>query len=91
MEETTSIALLTFMVVGTTELIRRLFKRDYMASAIITASAVVGGFGGAVLLPDVGLVLGIVVGLGASGVVTGVQKFGAGTTVSRTSITRDQE
>lgn len=83
-----SISLLLSMVIGTTELIRRLFKRDYEAAALITASALVGGLAGVMLFPSVGFALGVVVGLSGSGVVTGLQKFGQGTTPQPTSLKR---
>lgn len=75
----TAVFLLTSMVIGGTELVKRLFDRDWRAAVIIVVSAVIGGVGGAVLLPSIGLVGGLVIGLGASGVITGLQKVGTTT------------
>lgn len=71
-----ALPLLTAMCAGTVELIKRLFKRDFEAASYIAASAVVGGLAGVFLLPAVGLPIGIVAGLAASGVITGMQKIG---------------
>lgn len=72
----TAVFMLTSMVIGATELVKRAFAADWRTTAIIAVAALVGGLGGLVLLPEVGLVGGIVIGLSASGVVTGIQKFG---------------
>lgn len=75
-----AVVLLTALVIGSTELVKALFDRNYRSAALIAVSAVVGAIGGWLLLPQIGLVLGIVTGLSASGVVTGLQKIGSGTT-----------
>jgi hypothetical protein len=75
-----AVVLLTALVIGSTELVKALFDRNYRTAALIAVSAVVGAIGGWLLLPQIGLVLGIVTGLSASGVVTGLQKIGSGTT-----------
>ena len=85
---TVGVGLLISMVVGVTELIRRLFKRDYEAAAIITASAIVGGLGGVFLFEGIGFALGVVVGFSASGLITGIQKFGQGTTAAPSTLKR---
>lgn len=64
-----AVALLGFAVVGTVELVKRLFAKDYKAAAIITASTIVG----AVLAPQAGNITwfqGMLVGLQASGFIT---------------------
>ncbi len=80
--------LLISMVVGATELIKRLFDRDYRASAIIAASVLIGGLGGAFLFENIGFALGLVIGLSSTGLVTGLQKFGNGTTSAPTTLKR---
>lgn len=79
----TAVFLLTSMVIGGTELVKRLFDRDWRAAVIIMVSVVIGGIGGSVLLPAVGLVEGMVIGLSASGVITGLQKVGDTKVVKR--------
>lgn len=71
------IASLTFAVVGAVELVKRAFDRDFKSVAIIVVAGVVG----AVLAPQVlvdGVALtwfgGLVLGLGASGLVTTVSR-----------------
>lgn len=82
-----SALLLGAMVVGATELIKRLFDRDFKAATIITVSAVVGGLSGLFLFADLGFALGLVVGLASSGVITSLQKFGTGTNSVPTKLT----
>lgn len=79
----TTVFLLTAMVIGGTELVKRAFDRDWRAVVIILVSTAIGGFGGGVLLPSIGLVAGIVIGLAGSGVVTGLQKIGIVGTIVR--------
>jgi len=81
-----AVVLLTALVIGSTELVKALFDRNYRTAALIAVSAVVGAIGGWLLLPQIGLVLGIVTGLSASGVVTGLQKIGSGTTSGARSL-----
>lgn len=81
-----ALGLLTTMVIGATEFVRRLFDRDFRAAAIIFVSAMVGGVSGVVLFDGVGFALGLVTGLSASGVITGLQKFGSGTTSTPTKL-----
>lgn len=77
-EETLGPALfmLTSMVIGGTELVRRVFRKEWEAVSTIIVAALVGAVGGLFLLPSVGLVPGIVIGLSGSGVITGLQKIG---------------
>lgn len=75
----TAVFLLTSMVIGGTELVKRAFDRDWKAVVTILVSTAIGAFGGAVLLPSIGLVFGLVIGLSGSGVITGLQKIGNGT------------
>ncbi len=61
---------------GATELIKRLFKRDWQASATIVASAVVGSL---IALPvGIAWYYGLVLGLGASGLITIASKTSQG-------------
>lgn len=76
---TVATALLTLFVIGATELIKQAFAKNWKAVVIIAVSALVGGLGGLLLLPVIGLPVGIAVGLSASGLVTSAQKFGEGT------------
>jgi len=75
---------ITGMVMGAAELIKRLFKKDWQAAAIITASALIGGVTGAIL----GLMplQGIAFGLAASGYITLVQHIGGGSEVTITNV-----
>lgn len=61
-------------VIGFAELVRRLFKRDFEAVIIIAGSAAIGV--GLSLLTNHDWTYGLVAGLSASGVITGLQKFG---------------
>ena len=66
--------IITGMVMGAAELIKRLFQKDWQAAAIIAVSALIGGIAGAImgLLP----LQGIAFGLAASGYITLVQHVG---------------
>lgn len=70
--------LLTFFVIGAVELVKQLFARNWKAAVIIVISALVGALGGWAL-PVLGWIVGMSVGLSASGLVTTVQKVGEGT------------
>lgn len=65
---------LTSAVVGLVELINRLYDKDYRAASKIATALVVG----ALIGPVVGVtwLAGLVLGLGASGVITAVSKVG---------------
>lgn len=70
-------AILITAVVGVVELIKRLFDKDYRAAAIIAGAAVVGGlFGYFEWVQGVTVPEGLVIGLGASGLVNVVEKVG---------------
>lgn len=85
-----AVTLLTTMVIGATELVKRLFDGDKRGAAIIGVAAVVGALGGALLFEEVGLALGIVVGLSSSGLLTTVQKFGTGTQSAPSELTSNR-
>jgi uncharacterized protein involved in cysteine biosynthesis len=71
--------LITFFVIGATELVKQAFARNWKSVVIIVVSAVVGLLCG-LALPVVGVVVGLAIGLSASGLITTVQKVGQGTT-----------
>jgi len=75
----TAVAVLTLLCVGGTELVKQAFARNWKAVVIIAVSTLIGGLGGWLLLPVLGGVVGLTVGLSASGFVTGLQKIGQGT------------
>lgn len=81
-----AVTLLTTLVIGATELIKRIFDRDYRAACIIAASVLVGALGGSLLFEELGIAIGMVIGLSASGLVTTVQKFGQGTVSQPTTL-----
>ena len=72
-------SVLTFLAIGGTELVKQAFARNWQAVVIITISTLIGGIGGWLLVPVIGFVAGLVIGLSASGLVTGFQKIGQGT------------
>ena len=65
---------LTGLVAGGVELIKRLFDKDWRASATIIVAALIGGFGGLVFGVD--FLVGMVFGLAASGYITIAQNIG---------------
>lgn len=69
-----AVAGLTFLVVGSVELLRRLFAQDWLAATTIAVAAIVG----AIFAPQAGLTWfqGLLVGLSASGLVTVATKVG---------------
>lgn len=71
--------LLALFVVGTTELVKQAFERNWYAVVVISLSAVVGGLAGWILFPVIGGAVGIALGLSASGLVTSLKKIGTGT------------
>lgn len=73
-------ALLTLFAIGGTELVKQAFNRNWQAVVIISVCAIIGGLGGLFVLPVIGFAPGLAIGLSASGLITGVQKFGNGTT-----------
>ena len=66
--------ILTGLVMGGAELIKRLFDKDWRAAAIIASSAVIGGLAGMSL--GITILQGIAFGLAASGYITLVQNIG---------------
>lgn len=66
---------ITTAVIGTMELIKRLFDRDWRAASIIGASALIGLAVGAAGFAGATVVSGLVIGLGASGVVKVASKL----------------
>lgn len=72
--DATTALVLTGLVMGGVELVKRLFKKDWKAVAIICTSAIIGGVAGSILgiLP----LQGIAYGLAASGYITLVQNVG---------------
>lgn len=61
-------------VMGGTELVKRVFKKDWQAVAIIVVAGLCGGLGGLYLGTD--FLAGVVYGLAASGFITLAQNFG---------------
>lgn len=66
--------ILTGLVMGAVELVKRLFDKDWRACAIILGAALVGGVSG--LLLGITVLQGIAFGLAASGYVTLAQNMG---------------
>lgn len=66
--------ILTGLVMGGAELIKRLFDKDWRAAAIIASSAVIGGLAGMSL--GITVLQGIAFGLAASGYITLAQNIG---------------
>lgn len=66
--------ILTGLVMGGVELLKRLFDKDWKAAIIIAVSAIIGGIAGAILgiLP----LQGMAFGLAASGYITLAQNIG---------------
>ena len=67
-------AVLTGLVAGGTELIKRLFDKDWRAAVTIVVAAIIGGFGGLVF--GAHFLVGMVFGLAASGYITIAQHIG---------------
>jgi uncharacterized protein YqgC (DUF456 family) len=78
---TVATTMLTLMVVGATELVRRLFARDFEAAVLIAVAALIGGLVGAFVLPVIGFAVGICAGLSASGLITTAQNIGTKTKI----------
>lgn len=66
--------ILTGLVMGGVELVKRAFSKDWRAVATIIVSGLLGGLGGLYLGTD--FLAGVVYGLAASGFVTLAQNFG---------------
>lgn len=67
-------AVLTGLVAGVVELIKRIFDKDWEATITIVLAGLVGGLGALYLGED--FLAGIVFGLAASGFITIVQNIG---------------
>lgn len=65
---------LTGLVAGGVELIKRLFAKDWETAIIIAVAAIIGGAGG--LAFGVNFLVGMVFGLATSGYITIAQHFG---------------
>ena len=72
--EPVAAAILLGMVAGVVELIKRLFKKDWKAVAIIIGAGVTGAL--TALAIAINPLIGAVVGLAASGYITIVQNIG---------------
>lgn len=71
---TLAAVVLTGLVAGGTELIKRLFDKDWRAAVTIVVAAIIGGLGGLVF--GANFLVGMVFGLAASGYVTIAQNIG---------------
>lgn len=60
-------------VIGFTQMVKSLFDRDYRSVVIIIGAAAIGAFAGFLHVQGVDIATGIVLGLGAAGVVTTAQ------------------
>lgn len=65
---------LTGLVMGGVELIKRIFSKDWEAVAIILAASIIGGLAGMAM--GVNYLAGVAFGLAASGYVTLAQNLG---------------
>lgn len=66
--------ILTGLVMGASELVKRLFAKDWKAAVTIVVSATIGGVAGPML--GITVLQGIAYGLAASGYITLVQNIG---------------
>jgi 3-dehydroquinate dehydratase len=66
--------LVTSMIVGVVELIRRIQLKEYFAAITIVAAAATGAICGALGVEGIDIAKGIVLGLAGSGIVTIVSK-----------------
>lgn len=73
--DTFTALILTGLVMGASELIKRLFAKDWMAAITIAVSAIIGGVAGTIL--GIMPIQGIAFGLAASGYITLVQNIGS--------------
>lgn len=63
-------------VAGATELLRRLYAKDYIGAITIAVAAGIGGLAAGLNVVDVAVAEGIIAGLGASGLVTVASRVG---------------
>jgi len=71
---TLATVVLTGLIAGGTELVKRIFDKDWRAVATIIVAAVIGGSGGLVF--GANFLVGMVFGLAASGYITIAQNIG---------------
>lgn len=71
---TLATVVLTGLVAGGTELVKRLFDADWRTVVTIIVAAIIGGFGG--LAFEAPFLVGMVFGLAASGYITIAQNIG---------------
>lgn len=71
---TLATVVLTGLVAGGTELVKRLFDKDWRVAVTIVVAAIIGGLGGLVF--GVNFLVGMVFGLAASGYITIAQHIG---------------
>ena len=71
---TLATVVLTGLVAGGTELVKRLFDKDWRAAVTIFVADIIGGLGG--LMFGANFLVGMVFGLAASGYVTIAQNIG---------------
>lgn len=67
--------LVTTMVIGIVELVKKAFDRDFRSVCIIIAATLVGALCGYFGIEGITVPVGIALGLGASGVVTLAKKI----------------
>lgn len=70
----TTALVLTGLVMGGVELVKRLFSKDWQAAIIIIAASLIGGLAGMAF--GIHILQGVVYGLAASGYVTLAQNIG---------------
>lgn len=63
-------------VIGFTQLVKSAFDRDYRTCVIIVGAAAIGAIAGFLHIEGVDVPSGIVLGLAASGAITGLQAAG---------------
>lgn len=73
LDETTAVVM-TGLVMGGLELIKRLFAKDWKVATIIFGAALIGGLAGMAM--GIHILQGVVFGLAASGYVTLAQNIG---------------
>lgn len=76
--DTVTAIILTGLVMGGVELVKRLLDKDWRAALIIAVAAIVGGIAGLAL--GINILQGIAYGLAASGYVTFAQNIGKNST-----------
>lgn len=72
-----SFILVSGLVIGVVEFVKRLFDKDFRGAAIIFAAAGVGAACGVFAIEGIDIATGIVLGLAGSGLVTVAGKVGS--------------